>query len=52
MTFQFNSLGQINRRLLSVYLVQRSLLEPLGNITLSDLVGLELIAVDEMCEIF
>lgn len=51
MTFQLNSLDQINRHLLSIYLVQRPLLGPLGNIKLSDLVGLELIAGDEMYEI-
>lgn len=48
MTSHFNSLDQINRSLLSVYLVQRPLPGPLGNIKLSDLVGMELIAGEEM----
>lgn len=45
MTFQLNSLDQINRLRLSVYLVQRPLLRPLGNRKLSDLVGLSLLQV-------
>lgn len=48
MTFQLNSLDQINKSLLSVYLAQRPLLGPLGNIKLSDLIGMELIAGDEV----
>lgn len=42
MTFQFSSLDHINRCLLSVDLVQGTLLGPLGNIKVSDPTGVEL----------
>lgn len=51
MTFQFNSLDQVKRNLLSVSLVQGTLLGPLRNIKLSDPAGMEPVASDEMCDI-